>query len=112
MVMAEVVSEMRLKRRLRRPDLAGGRVVPFSRRLGSAVRTLAGVYAALCLAHGADLTLGTALSLFTGGNSALNMTGMLIFIWQLMTLLENEAAGSDSEWARRLRKFLDDKLPM
>ena len=99
MVLADVATALRLRGRLRR----SGKAVP------AAVRTIAGIYAALCVAHGADLALGDTMSFLTGGHSALNMMGMLIFVWQLMSVLENEATCSGSAWASKARKYLADK---
>lgn len=109
MVMADVVSGIRLRHRLRRAGkpLPGARET--SRRLGRAVRTLVWVYGGLCVAHGADLALGSAINFLTGGHSALNMLGVAVCLWQLMSVLENESTCSDAAWAAKARKYLEDK---
>jgi len=109
MVMADVVSAVRLRRRLRRAGKLEVSARLSSKRFGRAVRTLTRVYAGLCVAHGADLALGSAISFLTGGHSALNMLGVIVFVWQLMSVLENESTCSDSAWAAKARKYLADK---
>lgn len=109
MVLADVATALRLRGRLRRSGKAVQAGLLSSKRFGRAVRTIAGIYGALCVAHGADLALGDTMSFLTGGHSALNMMGMLIFVWQLMSVLENEATCSGSAWASKARKYLADK---
>ncbi len=112
MVMVDVVSGVRLRRRLRRAGKLKGGACLSSRQFGRAVRRLVGVYVGLCVAHGADLALGSAISFLTGGHSALNMLGVVIFLWQLMSVLENESTCSDAAWAAKARKYLEDKSKM
>lgn len=109
MVVADVVSAVRLRRRLRRKGKAGVGAAFSSRGIGRAAKTLAVIYGCLCVAHAADVALGSAISFVTGGHSALNTVGTMIFLWQLMSVLENESSCSDSAWAGRLRRYLEDK---
>ncbi len=109
LVITDVVSAVRLRRRLVRKGKTTGDARLSSRRFGHAVLTVARIYAVLAVAHGADLALGDTLAFITGGHSALNMAGVLIFIWQLMSVLENESTCSDAKWAAKARKYLADK---
>ena len=108
-VVADVVSALRLRRRLKRAGKSVDTGMLSSRRFGRAVRTLAAIYVGLCAAHGVDMVLGGALCFVTGGYSALNFLGAMILVWQLMSVLENESTCSGSRWAARARKYLADK---
>lgn len=108
MVAADVVSAMRLNRRLHKAGKPS--VGTLSGLLGRSAFSLTGIYAALTLAHCAQQVLGNALSRVTGGIDALNAVGTAIFLWLAMSILEKESECTTSSWADRLRKHITNKL--
>lgn len=110
MVFVDMVSEDRMHRRGRRKGLEVPESKPLSLRLGMVIGTLVRIYVALCVAHGADIALDGALSQFTGGNSMLNVMGMLIFMWQMVSAIEKEGTYSDSPWYDRVKKYIERRL--
>lgn len=108
MVAADFISARMLGRRLRRLNRGRkyGDALKFSsRRFGSALMSLAKIYALLLLAHGVDVVIIGEGAAF----SALRFSAGLVCFWQLWSILENEASASDTAWARIAKRILVDK---
>lgn len=108
MVAVDIVSAIRLNRRLRKAGKPG--TGSLSALIGRSAFSLTGIYTALTLAHCAQHVLGTALYRVTGGLDALNAVGTAIFLWLAMSILEKESTCTTSTWADRLRRHLSDRL--
>ena len=97
LVIADCVSAVSLRCRLRRRGMASSAVVS-SRGLWHAIVSLVKIYVALMVAHGADVVFGM--------DWCLRFTGAAVCCQQALSVLENEAAAGGSSWAAWLRKYL------
>lgn len=104
-VLADVVTAMRLQRRLK----ASGKIKMEDARFSSAkfgriVGTLTKILCLLLLTAMVD-----HLVLVPLGIGAMKFVAGAVCFWQAISLLENEAAHNDAKWAVCARKFLVDK---
>lgn len=104
-VFADAVTAYRLQKRLARACKLDKAKVRFSSaRFGRTFLTLARILILLLLAAMVDV-----LVLAPFGVGCLNLVVGAVCFWQAISLLENEAAENDSQWASKIRRILIDK---
>ena len=101
LVLADCVSAIGLRRRLRRQGASVSLPLVSSSGFGRCVMALVRIYAALLVAHGADVVFGV--------DCCLRFTGAVICVHQALSILENEASAGGAAWAGWLRRYLADK---
>lgn len=109
MVLLDCLTAWRLARRVARSSEAPKNTGKFSsRKFSRSIACLAKIFVALLVAHGVDTAILDDAPMLLG-LGALQLMAAAICLWQLLSILENEASCSDNRWAGPLRKWLVDK---
>lgn len=104
-VFADAFTAWRLQKRLARAGKIDAREARFSSaRFGRTFTTLARIAALLVLTAMVDHLVLEPL-----GIPAMKFVAGAVCFWQAISLLENEAAQNDAQWATHARRFLVDK---
>lgn len=109
MVAADCLTAWRLSRRVARTRPGAPDAGKFSsHKFGRTITALIKIYASLLLAHGVDTAIFDSRPLFFG-LTVTKLVAAAVVLWQLLSILENEASYSDNRWAAPLRRHLIDK---
>lgn len=108
-VLADVVTAYNLSRRVRRDYGEAARFAQAgklqSRRLGRTVITLLRIYVLLLAAASVD-----ALFPHLGRFTAMHYAAGIVLVWQGLSIVENVTSCNPSPWARRLSRYVHDKV--
>lgn len=106
LVLIDTLTAIRLSRRISKssnPKALQG--VISSRKLGKTVVTMGRIMLSLVVAKLADAALNLDADF-----SAVRAVTAAVCLWQIFSILENEASCSDSKWAKIAKKWLADKI--